>query len=289
VSDDFVWIIKNGTLLTHSVDYAVDDDRITVRLKESLESTDVVQVMLFSDQTVRSTFGFMQFKDMLNRVHYKRLRAEKASVLASNLTQSDIEITVADGSVFSLPNPALNLPGIIEINGERIEYFTKVGNVLGQLRRGTLGTGTPLVHLAGQSVQDIGPTETIPYTDKIIIDTIISNGVTTNLGTLQYIPANENEVDVFVNGYKLKKVDYDLFEETNGYPYSDEGDSTFPAEFSVDGTTNGITLTTAAAEGTKVVIVKKELTLWNDPGKSLARSNNKIANFLKENTTVWPR
>jgi hypothetical protein len=138
-------------------------------------------------------------------------------------------------------------------------------------------------------VQDIGPTETIPYTDKIIIDTIISNGVTTNLGTLQYIPANENEVDVFVNGYKLKKVDYDLFEETNGYPYSDEGDSTFPAEFSVDGTTNGITLTTAAAEGTKVVIVKKELTLWNDPGKSLARSNNKIANFLKENTTVWPR
>ena len=289
VSDDFIWIIKNGTLLTHSVDYAVDDDRITVRLKESLESTDVVQVMLFSDQTIRSTFGFMQFKDMLNRVHYKRLRAEKASVLASNLTQSDIQITVVDGSVFSLPNPALNLPGIIEIHGERIEYFTKVGNVLGQLRRGTLGTGTPAVHLVGQLVQDIGPTETIPYADKIIIDTVISNGVATNLGNLSYTPMDINEVDVFVSGYKLKKVDYDLFEETNGYPYSTEGDSTFSAEFSVDGTTNRITVTTAATEGAEVVIVKKELTLWNDPGKSLARSNNKIANFLKENATVWPR
>jgi hypothetical protein len=294
VSDDFVWIIKNGTLLTHSVDYAVDDDRITVRLQASLESTDVIQVMSFSDQTIRTTFGFMQFKDMLNRVHYKRLRAEKASVLAVNLTQSDIEIRVVDGSAFSLPNPALNLPGIIEIRGERIEYFSitvePTGQwILGRLRRGTLGTGTPLVHIAGEVVQDIGPTETIPYTDKIIIDTVISNGVTTNLGNLPYTPANENEVDVFVNGYKLKKVDYDLFEETNGYPYSVEGDSTFPAEFSVDGTTNEITLTTAAAEGTKVVIVKKELTLWNDPGKSLARSNNKIANFLKENATVWPR
>ena len=301
VSDDFVWVIKNGTLLTHSVDYAVDDDRITVRLKESLESTDVVQVMLFSDQTVRSTFGFMQFKDMLNRVHYKRLRAEKASVLASNLTQSDIEITVVDGSVFSLPNPALNLPGIIEVNGERIEYFTKVGNVLGQLRRGTLGTGTPSVHLAGQTVQDIGPTETIPYADKIIVDTVISNGVTTDLGNLSYIPRIGNDplptqhdydtVDVFVNGYKLKKADYNLFMESNPeqQPYSPEGDITFPAEFTIDGTTNGITVTTAAAEGTKVVIVKKELTLWNDPGKSLARSNNRIANFLKENTTVWPR
>jgi hypothetical protein len=289
VSDDFVWIIKNGTLLTHSVDYTVEDDRVSVKLKESLEDTDVVQVMSFSDQTVRSTFGFMQFKDMLNRVHYKRLRAEKTSVLAANLTQSDIEITVVDGSVFSLPNPALNLPGIIEIHGERIEYFTKVGNVLGQLRRGTLGTGTPAVHLAGQTVQDIGSTETIPYADNIIIDTVISNGVTTDLGNLSYTPLDVNEIDVFVGGYKLKKVDYDLFEETNGYPYSTEGDSTFPAEFSVDGIAKGITLTTAAAEGTEVVIVKKELTLWNDPGKSLANSNNKIANFLKENTTVWPR
>jgi hypothetical protein len=300
VSDDFVWVIKNGTLLTHSVDYVVEADRVTVRLKDVLTETDVVQVMLFSDNVVRSTFGFMQFKDMLNRVHYKRLRADKASTLAVNLIQSDIEITVADGSVFAAPNPTLNLPGVIEINGERIEYFTKVGNVLGQLRRGTLGTGTPVVHLAGETVQDIGPTETIPYTDKTIVETIISDGVTTTLGNLTYIPAvynakpNQHDydtVEVSVNGYKLKKSAYNLFTESNPeqQPYSPEGDITFPAEFSVDGSTNGITLTTAAAERTKVVIVKKELTLWNDPGKSLANSNNKIANFLKENATVWPR
>ena len=294
VSDDYVWVIKNGTLLTHSVDYVVEDDRVTVKLKDWLNDTDVVQVMLFSDETITTSFGFMQFKDMLNRVHYKRLRADKSSILAADLIQSDIEIVVNDGAVFSVPNPALNLPGIIEINGERIEYFTKVGNVLGQLRRGTLGTGTPAVHAAGTSVQDIGPTETIPYTDTIIVNTFISDGVTKNLGNLAYTPTDVNEVDVFVNGYRLKKSEYDLFVESNNYPdspypYSPEGDSTFPAEFSVDGTTNGITLTTAAAEKTKVVIVKKELKLWEDEGKSLANSNNKIANFLKENATVWPR
>ena len=300
VSDDFVWVIKNGTLLTHSVDYVVQNDRVTVKLKDALTDTDIVQVILFSDNVVRSTFGFMQFKDMLNRVHYKRLRADKASTLAANLIQSDIEITVADGSVFAAPNPTLNLPGVIEINGERIEYFTKVGNVLGQLRRGTLGTGTPLVHLAGETVQDIGPTETIPYTDKTIVETIISDGVSTTVGNLTYTPTDVNEVDVFVNGYRLKKgvwendhlvPSYTLFMESNPeqQPYSPEGDITFPAEFSVDGISKNITLTTAAAERTKVVIVKKELTLWNDPGKSLANSNNKIANFLKENATVWPR
>lgn len=298
VSDDFVWIIKNGKLLTHSVDYVVESDRLTVKLKDPLIDTDVVQVMLFSDNVVRSTFGFMQFKDMLNRVHYKRLRKDKSSTLAANLTQSDIEIEVVDGSVFTTPNPTLNLPGVIEINGERIEYFTKVGNVLGQLRRGTLGTGTPAVHLAGQTVQDIGPTETIPYNDKTIIDTIISDGVTTTVGNLTYTPTDINEVDVFVGGYRLKKgvwedtnltSSYNLFEESNSYPYSPEGDSTFPAEFSVDGSTNRITLTTAPTEGVKIVIVKKIGNEWNDTDKSLANSNNKIANFLKENVTVWPR
>jgi len=289
VSDDFVWIIKNGTLLTHSVDYVVENDRITVKLKDSLEDTDVVQVMLFTDNVIRTTFGFMQFKDMLNRVHYKRLRADKASILAVELIQSDIEITVVDGSIFSVPNPVLNLPGIIEINGERIEYFTKVGNVLGQLRRGTLGTGTPTVHIVGEVVQDIGPTETMPYTDQIIVDTVVSDGVTTEVGNLTYIPENINEVDVFVGGYKLKKVAYSLFEELNDQPYSLEGDSTFPAEFSIGGIDNSVTLTTAAADNTKVVIVKKIGKEWGDAGKSLANSDNKIANFLKENTTVWPR
>jgi hypothetical protein len=301
VSDDFVWVIKNGTLLTHSIDYVVEDDRVTVRLKDSLIDTDVVQVMLFSDETITTSFGFMQFKDMLNRVHYKRLRADKSSILAADLVQSDIEIVVDDGAVFSVPNPALNLPGIIEINGERIEYFTKAGNVLGQLRRGTLGTGTPVVHVAGTSVQDIGPTETIPYTDTIIVDTIVSDGITTDVGNLAYIPKlglnpkpkqhNYDTVDVFVNGYRLKKAEYKLFIESNPnhQPYSPEGDITFPAEFSVDGVHNRITLTTAAAEKTKVVIVKKELKLWEDEGKSLANSNNKIANFLKGNATVWPR
>jgi hypothetical protein len=284
-----VWIIKNGTLLTHSVDYVVEDDRVTVKLKDELIDTDVIQIMLLSDNVSHGAFGFMQFKDMLNRVHYKRLRKEKSSVLAVDLIQSDIEIIVADGSVFSIPNPDLNLPGIVDINGERIEYFTKVGNVLGQLRRGTLGTGTPTVHVTGTVVQDIGPTETIPYTDRVVIDTIISDGVTRNIGELTYIPQNVNEIDVFVGGYKLKKIDYKLFEESNDYPYSTEGDSTFPAEFSVDGITNGITLTTAAVENSKVVIVKKELKLWEDEGKSLADSSNKIAKFLKENQPVWPR
>ena len=44
--------------------------------------------------------------------------------------------------------------GLIFVNGELIEYYTKSNNVLGQLRRGVGGTGTPMVHLLGSTVEN---------------------------------------------------------------------------------------------------------------------------------------
>lgn len=221
ISDDYVWVIKNGTLLTSSVDYFLDEDHVTVNLAEPLISTDVIQVMAFSNRVTRQTFGYMQFKDMLNRVHYKRISQNKTTRLARDLIQTDTEIYVVDGSVLSIPNPALRLPGIVEINGERIEYYTKNGNVLGQLRRGTLGTGTPILHRVGLLVIDFGPSETIPYMDQQIVETLISDGTSNNLH-LNYIPTvaetswtvsergsipsnygQSNELEVFVGGYNI--------------------------------------------------------------------------------------
>lgn len=304
VSDDFVWVIKNGVLLTHSVDYVLEEDHITVRLKDSLTAADEIQIMSFNDRTVKNVFGFMQFKDMLNRVHYKRLRADKATVLAQPLLQKDAEIVVEDATVLTDPNPTLNLPGIVEINGERIEFFVKNGNSLTQLRRGTLGTGTPSIHAAGETVQDIGVTETIPYRDQHIVETSVSDG-STKLISLNYVPektdtswytetiptsyGQSNELDVFVGGYRLKKTSFNRFEETNSYPYSPEGDTQFEAEFSVDGSSKAIRLTSEVPENTKIVVIKKLGKLWTETGVSLADSSNQIANFLKEKATVWPR
>ena len=42
-----------------------------------------------------------------------------------------------------------NIPGVIFIDGERIEYYLKEDGVLRQLRRGTLGTGIATVHAKG--------------------------------------------------------------------------------------------------------------------------------------------
>ncbi len=285
VTDDYVWVIKNGKILTHSVDYYLDADHVTVKLAAPMETTDYLDIVCFSDQHIKSSYGYMQFKDILNRTHYKRISKAKSTRLARDLLQKDAEILLVDGSKLSSPNPVLNLPGIIEINGERIEYFTKVGNTLGQLRRATLGTGAPTVHLEHTLVLDIGPTETIPYADTHVIETSISNGSTSNVA-LRYIPTSVNEIDVFVGGYKLKKVDYTLFEESNGYPYSPEGDSNFTAEFSVNGVASSISLTDQAAADTRIVVIKKTGTQWGET--DLHNSNSEIANFIKNSEAIFP-
>ena len=279
-SDDYIWIAKNRELLVHSVDYYLDDDFRTVKFKDNFIETDVIDVILFGDNNVTNGFGFMQFKDMLNRTHYKRINKNKSTRLTKDLKQRDLTIEVENGENLTEPNRLLNLPGIIEINGERIEYLTKNGNTLGQLRRATLGTGSPAIHKITSIVLDIGSTETIPYNDEFIVESSIGDGSTKNI-RLSYIPTKvetdwytetipsdngrSDEIEVFVGGYRLKKTSYSLFNESNQYPDSPEGDNQYEAEFSVDGTEQ-VRLTNEVAENVKITVIKKVGRIWEDPG-----------------------
>jgi len=190
VDDNYVWVLKNGSLLTPSVDFKVNTDRQSITLATPPALTDEITLITFSNNVLTSGIAYMQFKDMLNRTHFKRLSASKQTQLTVELKNTDTTITVVNASNFDVPNPAVNKPGIIEIHGERIEYFTKVGNVFGQIRRGTLGTGTPKVHPINSYVQDIGSSETIPYTETTKTDRIISDG--TNTVELTFTPTLDN-------------------------------------------------------------------------------------------------
>lgn len=364
LSDDFVLVIKNNILLTSSIDYVLLPNKTEVKLTDNPADGDEFSVITFSSNVSKGGFGYMQFKDMLNRDHYKRISKDKSTILAEPLNYYDNQIVVDDGTVLTEPNRGRNLPGVIYINGERIEYFVLNGNILSQIRRGTLGTGTPLVHTSGLDIIDIGPTETMPYVDEMIIDTHVHDG-STNLIPLQYMPEPTtgtiddgsteytewfrstiptqfgqcDEIEVFVGGYnikgmwesnvdysmneivvygsymfrcvqnhtssesfaddkvkweyfvgtqRLKKVPYKVY-NNDLHPESPEGDEQFEADFAVDGTSHTVRLTQDLTIGTKVVVIKKVGYIWNDPGKSLVDSNNKVANFLKNTSTLFPR
>jgi len=230
IDDNYVWIIKNGSLLSPSADFNLNDDRRSISLAAYPSIDDSFTVITFSNNIISNGVSYMQFKDMLNRFHFKRLNADKRTQLVKSLRFTDTVIEVEDASNFDIPNIANNKPGIVEIRGERIEYFnitTKQENgvttyLLGQLRRGTLGTGVSKLHRAGSYVQDIGVSETIPYTETTTIDQVKSDG--TNIVPLTFIPtqntteweysqgfmssipqgfSQSNEIEVFVGGYDI--------------------------------------------------------------------------------------
>ncbi len=295
-SGDFVWVIKNGNLLINRLDYELSADKQQVILKTYLSTEDKVQIIAFTNVVVEDEFGFMQFKDIMNRTHYKRLNKDKSTLLVQGLQQFDREIVVLDASVLDDPIPWENKPGIIEVNGERIEYFVKDGNILKQLRRGTLGTGIPDLHASGTLVQNIGPSETIPYKDYFYIarsDEKAEDGTllypevyTDGYMWIDFVNVYPNDsIEVFVGGRRLKKNEFTIYENTD-YPYSPEGDVTYDPEFSYS--LGKVVLRDKPAQGVLVTVIKKEGKVWADLGKRLASSENPIANFIKAAKTAWP-
>ena len=165
---------------------------------------DAVAIKVYDSNTSGS---YMQFKDMLNRTHFKRLNETKQTNLTVSLLQTDETITVEDASTFDLPAPEQNRPGVIDINGERIEFFTINGNVLGQLRRGTLGTGIPDEHELYSIVQEISAGENMPIQDKILIDQYEADG--TNYLDISVSPVKSNNWKVKTTQLAAELLDTD--------------------------------------------------------------------------------
>ena len=204
INDNYIWVIKNGRLLTHSIDYKLNDGKTSITLVADAITSDIFTIMTYGSNIVVSTASYMQFKDMLNRTHFKRLSLNKQAILVNQLNWNDTSILVDDASNFDLPNPPANKPGIIEIRGERIEYFEIYQNLLSKLRRGTLGTGTPSIHPAGAYVQDIGTSETIPYFEKSTIEQIVSTG--SLIVPITMTPTSVGVAEWFIDiGYKLRE------------------------------------------------------------------------------------
>jgi hypothetical protein len=93
----------------------------------------------------------------------------------------------------------------------------------------------------------------------------------------------------FVANIRLQKAAYKMF-NINQAPYSPAGDVTFPADFTVDGTTSKITLTNPLSFGTQVTVVRQTGTAWdgnkNNP-VNILNDTSAIGNFIKAAPGIW--
>jgi hypothetical protein len=92
------------------------------------------------------------------------------------LEPNDTVIRVADSTALTPPDIPNNRPGVVLINGERIEFFQMTPETLGQLRRGTWGTSPSEYNLNGTIVYDQGTYQKIPgLEDAIFIQNTLTN------------------------------------------------------------------------------------------------------------------
>jgi hypothetical protein len=249
-----------------------------------------IEIFQFAANVSVPKFGYRIFKDILNRYHYKRLNSDNEYTLARDLNYYDKNIQLVDGTGIPRPNRAIGLPGIININGERIEYYTVDGNFLRQIRRGTLGTGTPVVHNTGSSVLGQGPEENLPYKDQTYT-TVFTGDDSTQSFVLDWTPTvNEygttNEAEIFVAGRRLRSVPIQSFDKTKDQD-SPDADVTLPVEYAIEN--NILTLADKPGTNIKIVIVRQQGKVWTENETSLSDSNTQIAKFIREKTISLPR
>jgi hypothetical protein len=213
IDNNYVWVTKNSTLLTPSIDYKLNDDLQSITLAHALSLDDTLTIITFGSNILpASGISYMQFKSMLNNVSYIRLNANKRTTLAQDLNWNDTSIVLTNAANLDAPSIENNKPGVIEIRGERIEYFqiNYETNTLSQIRRGTLGTGVYNLNRAGSAVQGLSG-EIIPYNDTTVTETVVAGTYpyTTEID-IGFVPLinskystqhNYDSVTVFVGGY----------------------------------------------------------------------------------------
>jgi hypothetical protein len=310
VSASYIWVYVNGQRLTQEKDYEVSIPRNLVYLQQPTVLTDTIKIVQFGNYLRRQSLGFEVFKDMLNIHHFKRFSIDKSVTLANDLYYYDQEISLTDASGLFDPVPSRNIPGTVYINGERIDYYIKNGNILSQLRRGSSGTSIAEVYIAGTPAVDVSRVESLPYTEEQERLDFVSDGSSLLIGPLLYVPQLSektwtrntipvgfdgcDQIEVFVAGRRLRKDAVTVYDQTLNIT-SPQADVELEPEFTVDGTNPYIRLTDTVPAGTRITIIRKLGKVWYDRGEDSASSGvtllknvGSIPEFLKQKSTELP-
>ena len=147
-----------------------------VKIGTPVSANDQIDLIHFSAPSFVTKFGFRQFKDMTNVTTFRRLGDDKRYYLAEALNYYDKEITLNSTEGLTKPNLRTLEPGVLFIDGERIEYFRlDANNKISQLRRGTKGTGIKDVQ-ASTEVFDPSNRQTVFHKDQTIAQVYTYDG-----------------------------------------------------------------------------------------------------------------
>ena len=250
LNENYVWVTIDNKPLIAGFDYMILEDLKTIELSEFINVTtdsDIVVVVINPPSYGTQVIGHRIFKDMFGRQQFRRISEYFSTRLTQPLQYTDNKVFVDNGDHLLQPNPSRNLPGVIYVDGERIEYTSKDGNVLSGLRRATLGTGPAKFSDIGTEVIDQSIRQVIPNTvDYSLIQHIPSSNTTTYVisktsGTIAFsaststhaghgitlttatfnsnesVPNAVDQVEVYYGGRQLRKTSTIVHDKSRSY------------------------------------------------------------------------
>lgn len=202
----YVWVYLNGQRLTVNFDYSISIPTSILKLSVDTTADDIIKIIVFGTEVYRPTSAFEIHKDILNNFTFNSYSITDVE-LAEELFYYEDYIKVTDASTLQEPQKYKNIPGTVMIDGERIEYMVKEGNVLSQLRRGVAGTSTKEEYAVGTKVINLGRNTNLPYNDveqralfnsNSFINVFSANGVDTEYH-LTFDVLYDESLHVYVN------------------------------------------------------------------------------------------
>lgn len=329
-SSDFIWASVNKIQLVTNYDFELLPDSKTVQFNLLMNITpndEITISYISSPYRPNIVAGYRIFQDIFNRTNYSRLSDFYSTRLTKELMLTDTEIFVSDASNLVPPNPHKNLPGVIFIDSERIEFFSKDNNILSDLRRSTMGTAPATFSEIGTKIVDQSPQQFVPYSDTInkqyhvtaenlgpyIVNTVTnanntytviisSSTFVINTGTVYQSGGDgitlindqflKDQIFVKFGGRSLRKTSTVVHDNTLAYDSTASSLVTLPPEFVVryNSTSGKFELDIDVADfrpGTKIEIEQKLGTFWQT-STSLLVADTVQANFIRQKPTELP-
>jgi hypothetical protein len=107
------------------------------------------------------SYAFRAYIAPNGKASYTRIAESHTAKLAAPLKLNDHMMVVDDGDALPMPATTFNVPASVMINGERIEYYAKIGNELWWLRRGVDNTAM-MDHAEGSNVYSDSKSMVLP-------------------------------------------------------------------------------------------------------------------------------
>jgi hypothetical protein len=249
LNDNYVWVYLNGAPLISKYEYEMLDDSRTIKLNDNIISANTSTAIILITTVNPPSYGtqvvgYRVFNDMFKQRHFKRLSSFYSTTLERPLHFDDNEIYLTDASKLIPPNPLRNKPGVVLIDGERIEFMVKDGNVLRQLRRSTLGTGPALLSIAGTSVIDQSIQQSIPSNETTLVQTTSTTSSTYIISTtgnsvigdgITLTPGIDaiHQLNVYYGGRELRKNSLVVHDKSKAYDTTSTSINILPPEFTI--------------------------------------------------------